>query len=157
MFELGWGKNGTPDTVSGSAATMSITDLTAKTFNQFLTHQIQNGNILEHRIDNLSTSTYAERLSDNGAADSTGTSQTELETATSGSHDEFCVIYGINIAAEEKLFICNIVGRNTAGAGTAPLRREHVGKQTGTSTQYTRVDTVLTAAVDSNLSALGTD
>ena len=155
---MAWAKNGTPDTVSGGASTMSISDLTAKIFNQFLTHQIQNGNVLQHRIDSLSTSTYAERLSDNGGKpDSTNTSQTELETATSATNDEFCVMYGFNKATEEKLFIAFIIGANTSGATNAPRRREYVGKQVGTSTQYTSIETILTAANDSNLSALGTD
>lgn len=149
-----WQKNGTPDTVSGGASTMSISDLTAVKSNEFLTHQIQNGNVLNHRIDSISTSTYAERFSDNGGTDTTNVSQTELETATSGTSDEFCNMFGVNIGTEEKLFIANIVGANTAGAGTAPRRREYVGKQSGTTTAYTSIETTLTAANDSNLSAL---
>ena len=155
---MAWQINGTPDTVSGGASAMAISDLTPLIFNQFLTHQLQNGQVLVHRIDSISTTTYAERFSFDGGADGTGINQTEIETANSGSFDEFCVMYGINISAEEKLFIANVIGAAPgSGASTAPSRREIVAKQTGTSSQYTSIETVNAAANDSNLSALGTD
>ena len=152
---MAWTKLGS--TTRASAGAMSLTDLTSKTFNQTMIHQIHNSQVLNYRIDNISTTTYAERLSDNGQTDTTNTSQTELDTATSATNDEFCVMYGFNEATEEKLFISFIGGANTAGATNAPRRREFVGKQTGTTNAYTRVDTVNSANTDSNMSIIGTE
>lgn len=154
-----WAKNGTVTAVS-----QSLTGLTATKFNQIMNHVIDNGSAIDVdlRIDNLSTSTYAYRESDNGSADATNVSQTEftLDDAT-GATERFSIIYGINIAIEEKLFISHTVDANTAGAGTAPQRVEAVGKQSGTSTAWTRLDILETQAgaftSDSNLTILGTD
>jgi hypothetical protein len=45
----------------------------------------------------------------------------------------------INNSANEKLGIAHINNLITAGAGTAPTRRETVGKWSNTSTQITKV------------------
>ena len=34
---MAWAKNGTPDTLTGTGSALEITDLTAQTFNQFMT------------------------------------------------------------------------------------------------------------------------
>ena len=161
---MAWAKNGTPDTLGSAGDTMTISDLTAKNFNEFLSHPFTDGSAIDcdFRIDNLSTSTYAYRYSSNGAADSTATSQAEITPSIqTTAADRFVVGYGLNISTEEKLFIFFSIDRNTAGAGTAPQRQETVGKQSGTSTAYTRIDMLNTQAgnfdTTSNLSALGTD
>jgi hypothetical protein len=51
----------------------------------------------------------------------------------------------INNSANEKLCIWNINQGNTAGAGTAPERREQVGKWTNTSSQITKLEIKATA------------
>lgn len=156
-----WKVNGTPDTLGSAGDTLQITNLTALKFNVFLNHNLSSGAIdSDIRIDNISTSTYAKRQSLNGAADATSVSQTEYNNDTNiGSTDRLNIIYGINIATEEKLFISFTCDANTAGAANAPNRVESVGKQSGTSTAYTRIDVLNTQAgsydTDSNLSALG--
>lgn len=89
---------------------------------------------------NADATNYAHRTSGNGAADTTGTSQTycyfdltSVSTAFSG--DIFC----INIATQEKLLLGNISGGNTAGAGTAPTRREWAMKWAETTQQITDI------------------
>jgi len=70
--------------------------------------------------------------------------------------------YLCNISGEEKLMISFTIDQNTAGAGTAPNRREYAGKYAITSGQITDVEyfdigSQTTFATDSNLSVLGTD
>lgn len=160
---MAWQKNGTPDTLGSAGDTLQITDLTALKFNVFLNHNLSTGAIdSDIRIDNISTGTYAERHALNGTEAAPTTSQTEYNNDVNiGSTDRFNIIYGINIATEEKLFISHTCDANTAGASNAPNRVESVGKQSGTSTAYTRIDVLNTQAgsydTDSNLSALGTD
>jgi len=160
---MAWTKNGTPNTLGSAGDTLQITNLTALKFNVFLNHNVSSGAIdSDIRIDNISTGTYAKRQNLNGGTDATSTSQTEYNNDTNtGSTDRFNIIYGINIDIEEKLFISFTCDANTAGAGNAPNRVESVGKQSGTSTAYTRIDVLNTQAgsydIDSNLSALSTD
>ena len=56
----------------------------------------------------------------------------------STAHDRFQIIFCINIASEEKLFIGFENCRNTAGESTAPSRAEMVRKSTQSS-QFTSV------------------
>jgi len=156
---MAWAKNGTVTGVS-----QSLTGLTAYKFNQILNHVIDNGSAIDVdlRIDNISTNTYAYRESDDGSTDATATEQAEITLDdTSAATERFSVVYGINIAAEEKLFIGFVIDASTAGAATAPSRVEVVGKQSGTSNAWTRLDILETGAgaftSDSNLTALGTD
>ena len=46
----------------------------------------------------------------------------------------------INNASNEKLFIIHSVKQNTSGAGTAPRRKEVVGKWSNTSNQINIVE-----------------
>lgn len=154
-----WEKNGTV-----TAVTQSLPSLTAKKFNVILNHVIDNGSAIDVnlRIDNISTSTYAYRESDNGSTDILATSQTEITLDdTNTATERFSVVYGINIASEGKLFIGFVVDANTAGAANAPSRVEVVGKQSGTSTAWTRLDILENQAgaftSDSNLTVLSTD
>lgn len=160
---MAWEKNGTPDTLSSAGDTLTISDMSALEFNDILCHVIDNASAIDKdfRVDNISTSTYAYRESDDGSTDVTNINQTEITLDdTSAATERFTVGEGLNITSEEKLFIFHTVDAGTAGAGTAPSRVETVGKQTASS-QYTRIDVLNTQAgsfdIDSNLSALGTD
>ena len=96
---------------------------------------------LEFNNTGGSGTAYSERLSSNGAADGTSTSRPDIEVSAAGNtnNPKFINAFVINNASNEKLVICNSVERNTAGAGTAPQRREGVGKYTNTSVQITSV------------------
>lgn len=158
-----WAKNGTPDTLGSAGDTLTISDLTANTFNVMLTHQIPSGSMgCRTRLDNDSGSNYAGRYSFNGGGDGTLTSQTQAHLYSNvNTLDEFDVAYIINMAAEEKLMIGFAVNGTTSGAGTAPSRGELVSKWVNTSDQFTRIDAVNLESGDadtgSNLSALGSD
>ena len=165
---MAWAKNGTPDTLSGTADVMTISDLTAYKFNQFLVHTIGDAPTVtsfdhKYTIDNNSATDYAYRSSTNGAADATGTSKQFILTTNHDTTD-LEIIYSINIDSEEKLFIISSIEQGTAGASSAPTRRELVAKEDATTNtaQYTRLDlnnSVASVSFDtgSNMSVLGTD
>ena len=136
---MAWSKNGTPDTLTSTEDTLTISDLTSTIFNVDMNHNIASGNI-QHRIrlgnGTIDTgSNYAYRTSQNGASDITASSQS-LISANASLADIFAIHYITNISSEEKLLIGWTSEQQTAGAGTAPSRMEIVGKWTNTSNQY---------------------
>jgi len=165
VFKIAWGKNGTPETLGGTADTMTISDQTSTTFNTVMmsanatTHVALNIRLGNSTID--TGSNYAGRISSNGGADSTATSRSSIETS-SNTLGQFQVSYIVNISAEEKLVIgVGKLDEGTLGAGTAPNRVEYVGKWVNTSNQFDNVqsynDEVGDYTANSNISALGTD
>ena len=162
---MAWGMNGTPDTLSGTADVITISDLTAKKFNVFLHHQLAT-TATNNRVtyDNNSNTDYAWRQSVNGS-EATATSQnyTNWNNGLGGSDDRLSIVHVVNLDSEEKLGIGWQVAQNATGAGTAPFRREWVDKcDTTTNTgQFTRIDMNNSGAGDyasgSNLTAIGTD
>lgn len=167
VFKLAWSKNGTPNTLSGTADDMDITDLTAKKFNQFLVaSQGSSSNQTQQNFtfENNSNTVYARRSSGNGGADTTGTSATFVTSnyGISNWGDQFTVMYGISISGEEKLFIYYVIWGNTAGAANAPERVEVVAKFVPSpDSDITRIDINNSGSGDfqigDNVSALGTD
>ncbi len=162
---MAWAKNGTPDTLTGTASVLTITDCLSLKFNQFMYHTIPVGLSYPREIifHGLTTSIYSDRNSTNGGADGARTSQASIlaDSGSSGLDDQFFVWYLIGIATEEKLCMGFGTSFNTAGAGTAPQRKETVGKQADTTNAVDSITVTEngagTYAADSNLSALGTD
>ena len=101
------------------------------------------GNIhTQLRLNSDTGSNYSYRFSDDGAADVTGTSKTLMASGVGGSASSvpmFGVGYLSNLATKEKLWIQHGVGQRTAGAGTAPNRRESVGKHAQTTNPISAV------------------
>ena len=158
---MAWAKNGTPDTLSSSGDTISISDLIAKTFNQIMWHALDTGGSIRSAIEfnNDTSSVYATRRSSNGAADVTGTSQANLIAAQDETSEHFGIAYIVSISGKEKLVISNSVQGSTAEATTAPLRQEQVGKYVPSpDADITRIDIENNQAgsydTNSNLSAL---
>ncbi len=88
-----------------------------------------------------SGSNYADRNSVDGGSDGTNISGTAIGVGGGGSTGgEFFNCFVINNASNEKLFIIHSVKQNTAGAGTAPRRKEVVGKWSNTSNQINIVE-----------------
>lgn len=86
-------------------------------------------------------SNYSYRSSGNGGADATAASASWIAVdAGSPTVPSFMNMFIINKSASEKLFIIHQVDGNTAGAGTAPDRRETVAKWTNTSNQINRIE-----------------
>jgi len=94
------------------------------------------------QFNNDTASNYSVRLSDNGGADGTGTSQAYIDMDAGGTSGKpnFTNFFIINNSANEKLLMANTVQANTAGASNAPSRREIVGKWANTSAQITEID-----------------
>ena len=86
-------------------------------------------------------SNYANRRVANGGTDATVTSQSNIHlSATLGSGSKcFQNAFIVNNSANEKLVIAHNCTADTAGAGTAPIRDEVVGKWANTSNSITSV------------------
>ena len=157
---MAWAKNGTPDTLGSAGDTLTISDLTEQKFNQFMIHIINSGGITGQMQFNSDTgSNYGDRVSNSGAADITHNLTYMIVDAASA--DCFHMSYLLNIATEEKLQIGFSVDQSSTGAGTAPVRREIVGKWANTSDAITSAVVNNGGAGDfdtnSNLSVIGSD
>jgi hypothetical protein len=162
---MAWEKQDAVDLSGGAATTLTTSVFTAKLFNNIFGYgegsvsfnpQIRVG---DTTID--TGSTYAGRRSFNGGADVTAVNQTEIVIeATSSSVPFFFVCWAFNFAVEEKLFIMDCVRQNTAGAGTAPNRRETVFKWVETTNQMD-IEQLLASTgnltTTTQLSSLGSD
>lgn len=160
LIKMAWEKLGS--TTLGSAGdTITVSGFTAKTFNQFLCHSLQvTSNVrMALQVNGDTATNYANRDSENGGGDTTATSQTFHKQSGADTYDGFSVTYGINISAQEKLFITHQVG--SGGQGNAPTRMESVAKWANTSNQYTSGVETNNQAGDfntgSNLTIFGTD
>ena len=127
-------------TTLGSASdTITVSSLADKRYYMVLADLQPTGNVDEYfRLGNGSADTgsnYARRFSGDGGADGTGTSQAFVKIGINGSASlpRFHASYIANLSGNEKLAITHGVGPNTAGAGTAPSRRESVWKWVNTS------------------------
>jgi hypothetical protein len=158
---MAWAKAATPNTLGSAGDSISIIDVDDLKYYMVLTHIIPSGNFREtYRVNNDTGSNYAQRDSSDGAADALKTSQARSEF---GKKDEatnaFSVSYWFNISTEEKLWINWEVRANTAGAGNAVSRNEHVGKWSNTSDPVDRIDILNDQsgnfAIGSNCSILG--
>tara|TARA_R110000803_G_scaffold7247_1_gene23412 strand:+ start:114 stop:599 length:486 start_codon:yes stop_codon:yes gene_type:complete len=161
---MAWAKNGTPDTLGSSGDAITISDLTAKKFNLFLCNSLGTGGNVDHswQFNNNTNTVYSSRKSSNGAADATAVTQNRVHGADSSSNPILEIMYVCSISGEEKLVISSIAEASTAGAGTAPSRKEVVGKFVpNPDVDITRVDCDNRSGgsydTSSNLSALGTD
>lgn len=138
-------------TTLGSAGdTITISSISARKYLRILiavqaTGGTVNANL---RFNNDSSTNYARRISNNGAADGTAGSDNEILEFVAGQYPWFITCDVINISNQEKIAIMQVVGQNTAGAGNVPVRNEAVGKWANTSAQITRVDVVNTGTGD---------
>ena len=82
---------------------------------------------------------YAERRSSNGGADDLATSASQIIAGNWDTTNTFSNFFIINNASNEKLGIQHWVNEETAGATTAPHRRENVFKWANTSNQITSI------------------
>ncbi len=165
---MAWQKNGTPDTLAGSGDVLEISDLTPLKFNVFLSHNIAASAVPQAfvRLGNTTAdagNNYAFRISRNSATDVTGAPNASLpfETFTGANDSSFGIIYAVNIETDEKLTIEFNISGASGGAATVPNRQESVGKWVNTSDQFNVVNLFNSGtgdyAINSNLSALGTD
>ena len=160
---MAWAKNGTPETLGTNQPDLTISDLTANKFNVFLHHKLLTGTqiIGETTFSGNTNTVYANRISQDGAADTTGVSKTNMDLNLNAD-ESFGIVYVCSIAGEEKLLIGFVVADGTAGAANAPKRKEIVGKfvpSPDSNITSINIDTTTydDFATGSNISALGTD
>ena len=136
-----WEELASVDLSGGAADTLSSGTITAKKYLWVQLYVESSGVTAVGLQFNGDTSTnYANRQSLNGAADGTSASDT-MSFIGSISHtvNKFHNIFIVNNSANEKLSISNGMSLTTAGAGTAPQRREAVSKWANTSAQITSI------------------
>ena len=84
-----------------------------------------------------------------------------LISYNSTSANSLTIVYAINIANQEKLFMERRVMANGSGAGVLPERSEQAYKWTNASVQFDRYEFINASGetwdIGSNISALGTD
>lgn len=130
-------------TLGGAADSISVASLPARKYLQVRIALVHSGSITGGiRFNNDSGSNYAYRASYNGAADSSGTSQSSLPIYSDASPAGLMVIDIVNISASEKVAFTLLGLSGSAGAGNAPVRGEFLGKWANTSAQITRVDLI---------------
>ena len=133
-------------TLGSTADTISVASLADKRYLMVLGHCLPSGDIIYNfRLNGDTGSNYTTRYCDNGAADGTDVSISSAYVAGGPiATQQFGVSYLANYSTKEKLCISHAVNQNTAGAGTAPSRREAVTKHAQTTnpiSQYTAFNT----------------
>lgn len=164
---MAWQKLDT-ETLTSTQDLVTMADFTSTVFNVILNHNLVSGagNHNTFRTGNGSIdsgSNYADRHSTNGATDATDINFTRALTGVNAASDStFDIMCGINISAEEKLFIGWEISNIATGAGTAPSRIEYIWKWVNTSNQFDQFQSRQESGsgdflTDSNISILGTN
>jgi len=159
-----WQKEGT-ETLTSAGTDITVSTLTGLTFYTSFNHGLfKTGESFTSpriRLNELSTSIYTTRTSNDGGIEALAVSQTEMTiSANNVSGDVFTVCYFTGISAEEKLLIGFSVLQFGGTGDTATQRTEMVGKAVITSDTlnaftFKNLDT-RDFDVDSNTSVLGT-
>jgi len=101
------------------------------------------------RFNGDTGSNYADRVSANGGADAILTSQTT--TPLFGNHvnnPKISIFDILNLKNQEKLIICHVVERGTAGAANPPNRGETVNKWANTTEKINKIEAINNTAND---------
>jgi len=141
----GWKEVGR--TTLGSASNdISVSSLADKKYYMILHSHLDNGTSMRigNRVNNDSSSAYAERRSADGGSDNTNVNATEINItdAVNTAENWLGVNYIANKSDKEKLQLSHYVGQNSSGAGNAPKRTEVVSKFANTSDAIDRWDSV---------------
>ena len=128
--------------LSSASDTLSSGTITAKKYLWVQTYVKATGGTVEpdSRFNGDSGGNYADRYSINGGSDGTGTSLTTGVRGLGCPYRAFFNDFIINNASNEKLVIRHAIYPPTSGSGSAPSRRETVGKWANTSNQITSID-----------------
>ena len=148
-------------TLSGTADTITVNNISDGEFLMALNHIITSGNVSVKQTFNNDTTAnnYGYRISDNGTTDSAGTASNNY-WYKSFDYDKFTVSYICNISGKEKLSINFTAEQDGTGKTVSPERREGIAKWVGTSS-ITRIDVFNSETGDyltgSNLTVLNGD
>lgn len=131
-------------TLGTAGDTITVNSLPARKYLKVLVFAIATGGTIGTSafvFNNDTGSNYSRRVADNGAGDTSTTSQSSLyaltATAANNVYAEFDII---NVSNQEKLVIGHAIGSGTAGAGNATARNDSGGKWANTSAQISRID-----------------
>ena len=161
---MAWGKAGSK-TLTTAGTTVTTPTMTPSEFNVTLGHTYGTGSVntrLRVGVDSIdTTSKYSCRYADNGGGGSDDTSESTANVirVSSRDYDELNVVYGCNIAGQEKLFYGFTVNQENTGA-TSPTRTAFSAKWVTTAGQYNLIQWLNASAdfpVGSNMTALGNE
>ena len=149
-------------TLGSTNAAIDVTSLPDKRYYMLLTDIRKSASLgSKLGINGLTSTTYCQRKSLNGAADGTDVSQANwFDLTATNANPGFNILYCANKSDKEKLVNGWRVDQSTAGAGTAPTRGELAYKNSTTSAtidQFTVSSTTSTYASGSELVVLGWD
>lgn len=141
--------------LSVAGTSITVSGLPARKYLRIIMYLIDSAaaNQASLRFNADSGNNYAFRVSTNGAADTTGTSQSSIPVDAGGNTAPCLIVVDvINVAAREKIVRGSSVDRGTAGAGNAPNKRDGMGKWANTA------DLISTVSVTSaNNYAIGSE
>lgn len=151
-------------TLSGAGDTITVSSIPARKYLMVIIEVVSTGGTVNTSItfNGDTGANYAFRVSTDGAADSSATSTTSINTVSTASATPIFAVANVrNIAAQEKLVYAYSIGQNTAGAANLPIRRELAGKWANTAAQITTVTVTNTGtgdyAIGSEVIVLGHD
>jgi len=158
---MAWIKAGTT-TLGSAGSTITVSSIPDSVFYKCLIYTPNGSGTIHNittRFNSDTGSNYADRVSNSGGGDVTHNLTYMIVDAASA--DCFHISYLLNIATEEKLQIGFSVDQSSTGAGTAPVRREIVGKWVNTSNAITSAVVNNGGGGDfdtnSNITVLGSD
>jgi len=148
-------------TLGSPASTIDVSSLPDKRYYQVLIYYDDSIDSAM-RFNGISTTTYANRRSDNGGADSTQVNQDKItiNASAGGTLARFTNGYIANFDTKEKLALFFTATQQTAGAATSANRTEAVGKHAQTTNpidQMTVVNTGGNFPIGAELVVLGWD
>lgn len=129
-------------TLGSAGDTISVTPITAMTYLRIEVFAISTGGTINTsiRFNNDTGNNYSYRNSQNGAADTTGSSQSAIVLGGTAAQLSYSCAEVVNVAAQEKLLNFQQVFSGTAGAANVVNRSEGGGKWANTADLITRVD-----------------
>ena len=161
---MAWTKIGTT-TLTSEGTSLGVTSLTDTKFIQVISHIFSGASGTAttnmHLNDVATGSEYASAYIANGGTYTPETTQNKLVygSNTGASDNVLLMGYLLNIATEEKLFMCWTCDVTTTGAGQAPPRLVQVAKWDDSTNTVDEIDEDSTGdmGISSNLSVLGSD
>lgn len=147
-------------TLTGNSDTLEVADFAERLFLKIIIYVYNTGSTTGLlRFNNDANANYSYRYSDNGAADSTATGQTEINLIGLTSRRPRSELFVLNHASSEKICIGRRFDSGTAGAGNTGFRQENTYKWANSISQITTVtyydNDVNTFSAGSTLIVLG--
>ena len=156
-----WEELASVDLSGGANANLSTGTFTAK---KYLWVQVftEASSAVLHNItfNNDTGSNYSRRNSQNGGAEQTDSSASQIQMWVANTGTWFWNMFIVNNASNEKLAVIHNSELSAAGAGTAPNRIDGVAKWANTSAQITEIDfttTTNTFGTNSIIKVFGSD